>query len=220
MSVFAWFLGLTLLFSVFLSPGVQAASTPAYGSDWFGSETWYGDWPNGFAVIQNNVSLPAHSTMDPNKPADLKCVIPKNTVVHIWNVDRSFQWYTYSKIVPLKIVSEVQTTLYDQRGRGILAQIAPGEGIDFLTYESDNFALFRFRGGIFEADLSLLDHVDRPSATSNVARDQWVYVDCANKVSGWILFQDILDDQGEYIKGLASWVLGLKGYGEVRDLTD
>ncbi len=205
-----WFLALAVL---------PTFASAAYDDSWYKADFWSGEYPNGFAVVADDVSLPARTAPDKDLAATLSCALPKNAVYHHWNASRPAEFVTYSKITPMYAKEDFVFDVLDDGAEDL--SITKGQLIEHLVYGAEGMFFVRIDGKTYEAYQDLYDHLE-PVDVESIAYDQWVKISCGNKVEGWILYADLVstDEEGNetYLPGLDSWYLGFHEYGDVTDI--
>ena len=192
----------------------------AYDKTYHQTEFWAGEYPNGFSVKAENVSVPARSAMDPALNITLQCGLPFRANYSPWNAARPARYFSASKIVPM--IAKVDLTLTDENEKEVA--VKKGELIEYLIYGAEGWFTVRYKGKEFGADQSLLEKVSYDESLMSKGADEWLQVTCTGGEKAWILLSDLTEVTPEgdvgYLEGLGSWYLGFRDYGSVTDLTD
>lgn len=196
----------------------SAFTFAAYDQTWYSANFWSGEYPNGFSIVQDGVSLPARASTDLDLPADIQCALPKKAVYHQWNAARQADFRTYSKIIPMTANEDLEI------GYTETAQVRAGELIEYLIYGAEGMFFVRFNGVEYEADQELLTKVTYDEKAMEIPQDEWIGVTCLDGSVGWIFMRDLysVDRDGNtlWMTGVDTWFLGFRDYGSVTDLTD
>jgi hypothetical protein len=199
----------------FLAASVGAAL--AYDKTWYKADYWPGEYPEGFSIKADNVTLAARKKPDPKIKTSLQCAVPKNAVFHPWNESRDARYRSYSKIVPLKAKAEFVYEFTTEDGHTSARTVESGEIIEYLAYQAEGHFFVRFQGKVMTAGQDLFDQV----ATVDQALfgdDQWVEIPCGEGVRGWILLSDLRHADGTWIEGLDG--PHITEYGKASDLAE
>jgi hypothetical protein len=194
------------------------AAFAAYDQTWYQANFWSGEYPNGFSIVKDGVSIAARGTTDLDAPADIQCALPKKAVFHPWNGARQAEYRTYSKIVPMVANEDLQIGFTE------VAQVRAGETIEYLVYGAEGMFFVRYNGVEYEADQELLTKVTYDEKAMETPQDEWMNVTCLDGSSAWIFMRDLYtfdrDGNTVWLAGLDTWFLGFRDYGNVTDLTD
>jgi hypothetical protein len=195
-----------------------ASAFAGYDNQWYQAAFWPGEYPNGFAVVGENVSVPARPAMDHDIPASMSCGLPQKAVFHQWNEKRKADFMTAAEILPM--YAKEDFTYNSQDPHPLIAK--KGDLIEFLIPLSEGYFNVRFNGEEYLADEELFEHVTYNAEPYTTKQDLWLKVPCTNGGDAWILFSDLwfVDKNGnsQFIPGLDDWWGGFKEYGKVEDL--
>ena len=190
----------------------------AYGSGWYMADFWSGEYPNGFAVVNDNVRVPARTGMDLDLPKNVMCPLTKKAVWHPWNQARPATYKTASKIVTLRAK---ESFTYKDEESGKRLRIKRGDRIEYLIYGSEGFFWFRYKGKKYMGSQDLLAKM-RSYNENDFRQDEWVNLPCADGQRAWIYLKDLVQTNSEgestYFPGIGDWWPGFVEYGQVRDL--
>lgn len=197
------------------------ASAAPYDGSWHKADYFTGEYPNGFAVIAENATVPGHTKIDADGAASVSCALPLKANFHPWNPARAqnSDYVTMSKIVTLTVKENF--TFKDDDGAKI--RLKKGDKIEYLVYGAEGWFTVRINGKEYNADQSLFEKVEEVPEGSFV-QDEWMRIDCVGGEKTWVRMSELskLDAAGDtiYLPGLANWFLGFVEYGVSRDLTD
>jgi hypothetical protein len=206
---------------------MTATAQAAYDQAWYTIDFWSGEYPNGFAVIKPDVSVPARAEMDKEAPASVSCALPYKAVFHPWNEARNrlseARYVTASRIVPLKASKEF-TFQPDEESDPV--KIGKRQVIEYLIYGAEGYFTIRIDGKEYTASQELFESVE-PVSDDAFLQEEWLELKCENGPKAWVYADDLrkTSDNGEmtYLDGLVAISAGGPGiddYGAARDLTD
>lgn len=192
----------------------------AYDQTYYRANFWSGEYPNGFSVVKENVTVPAYTQMDANA-SGFQCAVPFKANYHQWNQARVAEFVSMNKIVPMTAKRDA----YIEEDSGKKVKVRKGEQVEYLVYGSEGWFTVRYKGKEYTADRDFLKRMIYDKSLMEIPADEWVKIDCVTvgaPVQGWVLMRQLFkeDSQTGYIDGLASWYLGYRDYGRVEDLTD
>ena len=200
-------------------------STTAYDSSWYISKFWGDEYPNGFAVIENNTVVTARATMDKSAPRTIACELPYLAVIHPWNDKRikknRIEFITATKTTPLIAKRDFIFRGYAD-DREVKFPVKKGTTLTYLQYFGEGSFEIKLDGRKYTADQDLFDHVD-DSDMDGSAVEEWVLMTCENGVRAYIYMSDLfsVSDDGTqmHIAGVSDVGPGMIEYGKARDLT-
>lgn len=204
---------------------LSLVSVQAFGYDntYYRANGWSGEYPNGFSVVKEGVTVPARTDMDPRISATFECGVSYKGTYHQWNQNRIAEYVTMSKIVPMTTTKVVY--LEDENGKKV--KVRKGRTIEYLVYGAEGYFTVRYKGKEYVAGQELLENVTYDKTLMDTPADEWIKIDCvngANGGTGWVLMRHLIaeDQQGNtsYLDGLDTWYRGFREYGVVEDLTD
>jgi hypothetical protein len=174
-----------LLFAVLMS--LQSAQGFAgYDDTWFKSGWWSGDYPPGFSVTKNGITLMARSGMDKDLPREVACEMPYLAVIHPGNEDRirksNMQFFSATKII--QMVAKEEFDFGDD------VEVKKGEVIEYIGNGSEGDFAVRIGGKPYTADQSLWDFVDVPNKDQFI-EDDWVQLTCQAGNRAYIFLDDV-----------------------------
>lgn len=206
---------------------LAASAQAAYDKAWYTTDYWSGEWPNGFAVAESGVAVPARSAMDKEAPPSIACTLPYKAVFHPWNEERTrlskARYVTASRIVPLVARADF---VFQPDEESDPVPIKKGDTIEYLVYGAEGYFTIRIGEREYTASQELLDSME-PVADDAFLQEEWLQLRCENGKRAWIFMDDLRhvgeDGQTTYADGL--WAVmsggpGIEEYGVARDLTD
>jgi hypothetical protein len=209
-----------ILFGLFLLAALSAPAMAAYDNTWYQGDYWSGEYPTGFSVVKSGVKVPARAIMDLDAAKNISCALPKRAVYHPWNSARKATYRTASKIVVLTAKEDLRL------GDGVAepdnrVTVRKGETLEYLMYASEGMFTVRFQGKKYDADQSLFASIEEVKQ-EQFHEHAWLQLTCLSGKKAWIFMGDLstVNEAGDtvYLPGLDSWGLGMRKYGDVRDL--
>ncbi len=209
---------------IILSLLVCQSAWAGYDSSWHQAEYWSGEYPSAYSVIKRDVKVQARKGMDKDLAKDVTCELPYLAVFSPWNNPRNeknkARYYTASKIVKLIAKQDFDFPTDDDK----VLKIKKGQVIEYLIYGGEGYFTVRINGKEMGADQSLFEQVE-PTKESDFVQEEWIHLECANKVTAWIHTADLevvntQTGETKRIDGISDAGNGIEGYGTVRDLTE
>lgn len=221
----------------------QRQSVPSgYDQSWTVSPYWPGEWPMGFAVARQGVSVEGRTGMDKALPRSVACTLPYRAVFNPWNGARSaaskVEYFSAAKLVPLKALKAFRL----DDGAGHKVSVKKGQTVDYLGYLSEGWFSVRVNGKVLDyaADQSLFDDGKlSPLPDATEPDELWLSLQCDNGPTAWLFVPDLLTSgsgsqcggtdptatcqrwpDGLWNAGSGSVGDGVTDYAEARDLTD
>ena len=200
-------------------------ATTAYDSSWYISKSWGGEYPNGFAVVENHTVVTARATMDKKAPRSIECELPYLAVIHPWNHKRikknRIEFISATKTAPL--IAKRDFIFRGYTGdREVKFRVKKGTTLTYLQYLGEGNFEIKLDGRKYTADQDLFEHVD-DSDLDGSAVDEWVLMTCENGVRAYIYMPDLfsVSDDGTqtHFAGVSDVGPGMIEYGKARDLT-
>ncbi len=196
----------------------SALALAAYDQTWYQANFWSGEYPNGFSVVTDGVTVPARTAMDRDLPVSIQCGLPKFAVYHQWNGARQADYRTASKIVPMVANEEFEIGFTET------ATVHAGDTVEYLIYGAEGMFFVRYNGVEYEADQEMLTKVTYDEKALEVPQEEWLNVTCLGGENAWIFAGDLstvdVDGNTQWLPGLDTWFLGFRDYGVVTDLTE
>ncbi len=174
-----------------------------YSNNWFLQWGWPGEYPNGFSVIEKNITLSARSQANPNLKETLKCPVDYLGMYHPWNKERASQLSFFTATETYEItISETTEVEIIQDGKPKFKTLFTGDIITFLSYLSEGWAIVNIDGVITEISISDI----KDWHTTQKDTHLWLGLPCQGQTA-WVRFQDIALDNGlaDYGHSLSSW---------------
>lgn len=195
----------------------------SYAEGWDLSRGWPGEYPPGFSVLEEGVTLMGRSVMQPLSEADMPCPLPKFATYQQWNVARvesdDLDFRTATKLFEITMTTDAPIeVLADALGTtSKLLQLKTGDVLVYKRYLGEGFAIIAHDGvdyEINEVELSDISDFAEKSIAVGYQEDLWVNVKCADEPGNraWILYDEARQNSG----------IGptpIFGFGDSRDIT-
>ncbi len=183
------------------------------------SNFWAGEYPDGFAVAADDVTVNARSEMHEDVPQNVTCPLLKNANYHPWNFLRSqtdaleFKSIIQKTTITMTADLNIEASGETEEAAGPLT-LKAGDTLTYLSYIGEGFFIAEYG----DKEYSFQEAEFSDAATfekSTVPDQQWVNVKCADEAGtrAWILRKDVIDQEG--ITGTQ-----IAAYGETFDLDD
>lgn len=194
-------------------PQTDYAALSGYGSNWFLSPGWPGEYPPGFAVLDADVRVPGRARPNPTDPQDITCHLPQYANYQIWNSVRSaaddLDFFVATKKFPVTVLEDTEVEFVGNAGIEKLP-LKAGDQLTYLRYIGEGFTVMSFNGREFDINESELREITDIGAIEN-EENLWVRVACLGGKQAWLLFDEVVQEQGVYPSPIT-------GYGEAHDI--
>lgn len=175
-------------------PPVEIAG---YGDDWSVNEFWSGEYPSGFTVQADNVSVMGRSEMKRAAPREIDCALPKGANYTPWNVERAdadnLTFMSANQITAITLTQDIEVDTFVNDNPVRLA-LKTGDVLHYQFYMAEGFFMAEFEGQTYELSEGEL----RASATfeDGADTDEWVNVKChdGSDTRAWLLLAETLDE--------------------------
>lgn len=188
--------------------------TIGYPEGWEMQLYWSGEYPNGFAVTQEGVTVMGHETITFEEYPPIYCGLPHKATYSPWNVDRmiSDELVFVAMTYPTTFTIREDTSLEVFVGDGAeQLELKAGDQLTYKSYIAEGFFIAEKDGIAYE-----MNEAELPTSTEfeqGPEDQEWVQVTCddAEKTRAWVLYDQALQAPGvepyEYT-----------GFGEAADL--
>lgn len=168
------------IFSFSLS--AKAANDGSVASaDYYHFAGWRGEYPMGFELLKEVQVSTVASPVNPVEGA--KCTLKKNSVIHPWAEKTRSEFVTLS---PLSLYVAKKDFQIGEGGGAKSTKVAAGETITELTYLSEGFCLYSFKGK--EIENTCLQYVKEAKlkSVSPFKAREFFKTACADGKSRWV----------------------------------
>jgi hypothetical protein len=188
--------------------------TIGYPDGWEMQLYWSGEYPNGFAVTQEGVTVMGHETITFGEYPPIYCGLPDKATYSPWNVERmvSDELIFVSMTYPTTFTINEDVSLEVFVGDGVeQLDLTAGDTLTYKSYIAEGFFIAEKDGVSYEMNEAAL-----PQSTEfeqGPEDEEWVQVTCADaeKTRAWVRYEQALQAPGvepyEYT-----------GFGEAADL--
>ncbi len=194
-------------------PAIDYAALSGYGSDWFLSAGWPGEYPPGFAVLDAEVRVPGRARPNPTDPQDVTCLLPQYANYQLWNNARTrsdnLEYFVATKKFPVTVLEDTEVEFVSDRGIETLA-LKAGDQLTYLRYLGEGFTVMRFNDREFDINESELREISDIGAIEN-EEHLWVRVTCLGGRQAWLMFDEVVAEPGVYPSPIT-------GYGDAHDI--
>ncbi|MEZ6002394.1 hypothetical protein [Hyphomonas sp.] len=170
------------------------AALAGYPDTWYVSYGWPGEYPAGFVVLEQGVTLNARARPNPDAPANVACTLPQYANYQIWNRERverdSLEFIVASKIEPVTMLVDANIETPGDEGMQVL-NLKAGDVLSYLRYLGEGFAIFGVNGQEYTINEAELRDISSMSGMS-LREDQWVEVACIGGTRAWVLYDDAI----------------------------
>jgi len=177
-------------------PETPAASAiPGYDDTWFIGEFWSGEYPGGFTVQADNVTVMGRAEMKPAAPRDIECALPKGANYTLWNTERSeldaLVFMSANPLTGITITKDVSVETYDGDSP-ITLELKAGEVLQYKHYMAEGFFVATREG--IDYEMHEQDLTDSAEFEASDGPDEWVNVKCydGQDTRAWILLAEVL----------------------------
>ena len=197
-----------------------APVTAAYNEEvWYVSNGWPGEYPPGFSVLEDGVTVKGRTGMHQDVSASIDCGLPKMATYQQWNVSRAeadaLEFMTVSEKLEITLTKDAALDAPTDTNFEHKLNLTAGDTLTFLRYLGEGWSIMEHAGTEYQIHEGELGEVsDIEAAAKNAADDLlWVNVPCTSGERAWLLYDEALKTEG----------IGptpIIGYGDARDLTD
>ena len=170
------------------------AALAAYPDTWHVSYGWPGEYPAGFVVLEQGVTVNGRARPNPDAPANVACTLPQYANYQIWNRQRverdHLEFIVASKIEPVVMKVDANIETPGDEGMRVL-NLKAGDVLSYLRYLGEGFAIFSFDGQEYTINEAELRDISSMTGAS-LEEDQWVEVACIGGTRAWILYDDAI----------------------------
>lgn len=189
-------------------------ATIGYPDGWEMQLYWSGEYPNGFSVTQEGVTVMGHETIAYGEYPPIYCGLPHKATYSPWNVERMirdelvFVAMTYPTTFTIREDASIEVFVGD--GAEQLA-LKDGDELTYKSYIAEGFFIAEKDGIAYE-----MNEAELPESTEfeqGPDDQEWVHVTCddADETRAWVRYEQALQAPGvapyEYT-----------GFGEAADL--
>ena len=188
--------------------------TIGYPEGWEMQLYWSGEYPNGFAVTAEGVTVMGHETITFEDYPPIYCGLPHKATYSPWNVDRMIndELVFVAMTFPTTFTIHEDTSLEVFVGDGVeQLDLKTGDVLTYKSYIAEGFFIAEKDGISYEMNEAAL-----PQSTEfeqGPEDQEWVQVTCddADRTKAWVLYEQALQ-----APGIEAYQY--TGFGEAADL--
>ena len=192
---------------------IDFAALAGYPETWHVSYGWPGEYPSGFVVLEQGVTVPGRARPNPRVPADISCTLPQYANYQIWNTDRvqrdSLEFIVATQIEPVTMQVDAQVETPGDTGMQVLS-LKAGDVLSYLRYLGEGFAIFGFNGQEYTINEAELRDISSITGAA-LEEDQWVNVACIGGTRAWLLYDEAVAEDAIVPSPIV-------GFGEAADI--
>lgn len=168
------------------------AALAGYPDTWYVSYGWPGEYPAGFVVLDQGVTLNGRARPNPDAPANVACTLPQYANYQIWNRQRverdNLEFIVATKIEPVTMLVDANIETPGDEGMKVL-NLKAGDVLSYLRYLGEGFAIFGVGDQEYTINEAELRDISSMSGMG-IEEDQWVEVACIGGTRAWLLYDD------------------------------
>ena len=189
------------------------AALAGYPDTWHVSYGWPGEYPAGFVVLEQGVTVNGRARPNPDAPANVPCTLPQYANYQIWNRQRverdNLEFIVASKIEPVTMLVDARIETPGDEGMQVL-NLKAGDVLSYLRYLGEGFAIFDVDGQEYTINEAELRDISSMTGMA-LEEDQWVEVACIGGTRAWIRYDDAIA-QDDIVPS------PIVGFGEASDI--
>ena len=177
----------------------MVATIPTYDQTWHVGDFWSGEYPDGFTVKGDGVTLIGRAEMLPGAPRNITCMLPDGANYTPWNVERAeaddLKFVSANKITKITITKDVELDSYDDDSP-IKLSLKTGDELHYLYYIAEGFFMAEYQGQDYE--LLETDMNDSAKFETGGSTHEWVNVKCddGDGTRAWLLLSEVQGSPG------------------------
>lgn len=168
------------------------AALAGYPDTWYVSYGWPGEYPAGFVVLDQGVTLNGRARPNPDAPANVACTLLQYANYQIWNRQRverdNLEFIVATKIEPVTMLVDANIETPGDEGMKVL-NLKAGDVLSYLRYLGEGFAIFGVGDQEYTINEAELRDISSMSGMG-IEEDQWVEVACIGGTRAWLLYDD------------------------------
>ena len=192
---------------------VDYAALAGYPEGWYVSYGWPGEYPAGFVVLDQGVTVNGRAKPNPEAPAAISCTLPQYANYQIWNTARTdrdhLEYIVATKTQPVTMAVDASIETPGDTGMQVL-ELKAGDVLTYLRYLGEGFAIFGRNGEEYTINESELRDISDIQA-GGLDEDQWVEVACIGGTRAWLLYDEVLAEDSIVPSPIV-------GFGEASDI--
>ena len=191
------------------------AKLSGYGEGWYISPGWPGEYPAGFVVLDEGVTVKARALPNPAAPQDMDCTLPRLANYQLWNNPRvaadELEFFVATRTFPVTLTQDASVEFISDAGSMQTLDLKQGDQFTYLRYLGEGFAILSYEGTEYDInEAELMDVTDIQNSKGE--EDEWVRVTCAGGAQPWLLYDEVVAVDGIVPSPIT-------GYGDASDIT-
>jgi len=186
-----------------------------YGEGWYISPGWPGEYPAGFVVLDEAITVKARARPNPAAPQDMDCTLPHLANFQLWNNPRvaadELEFFVATRTFPVTLTQDAAIEFISDAGSMQTLDLKQGDQFTYLRYLGEGFAILSFEGAEYDINEAELMNVTDIQAGKG-EEDEWVRVTCADGSQPWLLYDEVIAVDGIVPSPIT-------GYGDASDIT-
>ena len=187
-----------LLSVLFLTAPALAQEENPYGPDFYRAESWSGEYPAGFTVLEDTV-LKLRPRLDPAAEASIDCPLTKGATLHPWNIPRSIgdglAFVSFTRVEVMTVKDAIDIVVYGEIDpTDVTLSFKPGDTWRYLVYYGEGAFLMEHDGGRYIADQSLVEASTSSLAEGQSEYHEWLRINCSNNLWGWFSMDELAEN--------------------------
>ena len=188
---------------------------------WYTSAGWPGEYPPGFSVLDENVTLMGRLFMHEDGEKVVECPVPQNATYQLWNSGRvesdDLEFFTVSEKVEITMNADATIDAPTDENFENKIDLKAGDVLTYLRYVGEGWAVMEYNLAEYQIEEGSLNGIsDVDTAFANSKKDRlWAHITCADEkdTRAWLLFDEVIKTDGMVMTPVI-------GFGDSRDLTE
>lgn len=191
------------------------AKLSGYADGWHISPGWPGEYPAGFVVLDDGVTVKARAIPSPAATQDMDCALPRFANYQLWNNPRvaadELEFFVATRTFPVTLTQDAAVELISDAGSMQTLDLKQGDHFTYLRYLGEGFAILSFEGTEYDINEAELMGVTDIQAGKG-EEDEWIRVTCSDGSQPWLLYDEVVAVDGIVPSPIT-------GYGDANDIT-
>ncbi len=195
---------------------------PTYNEEiWYLSSGWPGEYPPGFSVLGENISLMGRAHMHKDAAQNIACPVAQNATFQQWNMARvdadKLEFMTVSQRVEISVTENAVLDAPTDDDWEKKLTLEPGDRLTYLRYLGEGWVIMEHAQTEYQIEEGALVGIsDIETAFDDIEDDQlWINVACDDetKTRAWLELDEVLETEGIVMTPII-------GFGDARDMTE
>lgn len=191
------------------------AKLSGYGEGWYISPGWPGEYPAGFVVLDEGVTVKARARPNPTATQEMDCTLPRLANYQLWNNPRvaadQLEFFVATRTFPVTLTQDAAIEFISDAGSMQTLDLKQGDQFTYLRYLGEGFAILAYDGTEYDINEAELMNVTDIQAGKG-DEDEWIRVTCADGSQPWLLYDEVVAADGIVPSPIT-------GYGDASDIT-